>query len=1261
VGKAGMLGPDEGAQVVRRARLVVGAEPGLGFVKFQWRRGPDSTQIYDVALNALTTSAGAAWTKPWQPLPSDDGYTTWDVGKTLGQAGPVQVRAQVSANASGTGAYDTQWVTLTLDPDADGAATAEVGPGSVNLLTGDHNLSVTDAEEFGISLVRTASSRDTDTGLQMQVDKLTTAQQQVTALDGFTAGNAVLSKAEDKFHTGPIDGKAASSLKITPSGTSADSYAVIGGGSTLMSLQPERRYRFSGWVYAEPGGGGTTLPTGGFYNRQLKMTLFVKTPAGYSEPVSAQPPAATADPTIANAWQRVSFDATIPKDATEAFVRLYNGFDQASGHVVYWDDLSVREVWSPFGPQWSTGTTDAATGTAYTRLTRPYDDVVSIQLTGGGEIWFSSGNGTKWWPQPGAEDLELTQTSDSTWRLTELDGTTTDFTRDPQKSSDFTVSASAPPGATNASRHVYDPSTVGQARLWRIIAPIEDGVDGWPTNRQACNPQKAAPGAPPIAPGRGCEVMELRYATGQPPAKDTLGSFPGQVEAVSLWTTDPAGNVNSVDVARYQYDDQGRLRKVWDPRIGTSTSTGPGPGTLVTIYEYDPEGRLTSVTAPGEEPYRFTYGAAGAATQTGTGDLIDNSAGRLLKVSRRSLLPETTDQWAPSPSGDNVSTVVYGVPLTRAAGGPYDLGPTQLATWAQSDGPTDATAVFGPQDPPTVTTATATTPGRDGYKPATVHYLNASGREVNTASPAGLNAPAEGYIDTTEYDRFGNIVRTLDASNRLLALLGHPGNPCKNSQGTVVHCLTDWAIPLDSPAALANLLDSRTEYSEDGLDTLATRGPAQRLATANNPDALVTLSPVTRSFYDEGKPDGQAYHLLTQQIEGGMPPGGDLRALALEKDPQVAAATLQDPSIPKNGYTPAPGVAPLDGSSGWVHKQPTSVTVDAGGPAPLTSTVQYDTKGRVIRSSKPGSTGADPYTTLSVLYTASAAASDPDCRNRPEWAGQPCKTMAAGPATGHDASRMATNLPVKHVQEYNRYGSPTRVTESATGPIAGTSTTQSRTTVTTYDAADRVDSVQITGTAAGNAVLKTTTKYDTITGEVTENQSVNTAGTVVSAVKKTFDKLGRVVTYTDGSGATTTTKYDRYGQPTEAKETVTDTLGTRTIGSVTYTYDRAKDPRGYLTSFTDSVAGKFEAQWGPDGQLQNQTLPGGVKLTIDYDPARVPVKRTYTEASTQVVIASDQIVENHRGQWVRHTTAKGRATRDYSYERLGQLAQVKDR
>jgi hypothetical protein len=75
--------------------------------------------------------------------------------------------------------------------------------------------------------------------------------------------------------------------------------------------------------------------------------------------------------------------------------------------------------------------------------------------------------------------------------------------------------------------------------------------------------------------------------------------------------------------------------------------------------------------------------------------------------------------------------------------------------------------VFGPEDVPTVNSGTITAPGTSGYPYATVSYLNANGKEVNTATPGG-------HIDTVEYDKFGNTIRTLQATDREIALGTHP-------------------------------------------------------------------------------------------------------------------------------------------------------------------------------------------------------------------------------------------------------------------------------------------------------------------------------------------------------------------------------------------------------------------------------------------------------------------------------------------------------
>ncbi|KGH48142.1 hypothetical protein IN07_03530 [Modestobacter caceresii] len=694
--------------------------------------------------------------------------------------------------------------------------------------------------------------------------------------------------------------------------------------------------------------------------------------------------------------------------------------------------------------------------------------------------------------------------------------------------------------------------------------------------------------------------MQLVYvgdpgAPGAPATATAFGNHADRLVEVKLWSTAPGAAVtDAVSAVRYAYDDKGRLREVWDPRITPA---------LKTAYDYDPDGRVVQLGSPGELPWKFRYGTGGANSTVGNGDLVDRSSGRLLSVSRASLQPGTLDEVGP----DTTSTVVYAVPTTRSAGGPYDLNPAALATWAQTRGPTDATAVFGPEDVPSVTTASATTPGKDGYRAATVHYLDASGREVNTASPAGADAPVAGFIDTSEHDRFGNVVRSLDATNRLLSL------------GLLPSAATDLAalnLTQADTATRAMALSSLSTYGPEGLDLLRSRGPLLRLAIGNDPNDVRLVHDLSTYVYDEGKPDGAAYHLTTTETEGVLIAG-------------TVPEQLADVVVTKNVYDPIDGKPAREGTSGWVHKQPTQVIVDAGpGGANVTAKVRYDAQGRAVESRKAGSTGTDAGTTLTVYYSAAANAQFPECGGKPGIAGLACRTCSAGPATGQDAGRMATQLPVKTVS-YNRYGSIASVTESAAGPVNGASVTQSRTTTTAYDDADRVVSVEIAGTGMSAPALgKTVSTYDPTNGDVVRMSTTKPDGSV-SKVEKTFDRLGRMTRYADAAGGVTTSVFDRFGKPTK----VSDSIGTTT----SFTYDRSIEPRGFVTSVQDSVAGTLSAVYGPDGQLTSQSLPGGCAWTWGTTPTS---RRSPARTSGPVTTSSSP-----RRRWWRTGPGSGSAPR----------------
>lgn len=187
VGRGGLTSPSAGERVVRRVRLVATADPALPYAQFQWRRGQDAATSAALPLTVLTRADGSPLTSAWTALTSLGDYATWDAGTTLGAAGgPAQVRVVLATDASGANAYESPWVDIVVDPNADGAASTGIGPGSVNLLTGDYSLSVTDADEFGLTVGRASSSRDPKAGYQLQAELLTPEQAGMTgALTGF--------------------------------------------------------------------------------------------------------------------------------------------------------------------------------------------------------------------------------------------------------------------------------------------------------------------------------------------------------------------------------------------------------------------------------------------------------------------------------------------------------------------------------------------------------------------------------------------------------------------------------------------------------------------------------------------------------------------------------------------------------------------------------------------------------------------------------------------------------------------------------------------------------------------------------------------------------------------------------------------------------------------------------------------------------------------------------------------------------------------
>ncbi|WP_326557568.1 LamG-like jellyroll fold domain-containing protein [Micromonospora sp. NBC_01796] len=1383
-GSAALAQPLPGATIVKRTKLQI-TTPVAGYTRgyFEYRRGPGAATLPVPSAN-LTSATGAqilATAASPVSLSALGGYAVWNATDTLGLVGGVvEVRAQLYTATGTTPAYTVPWVRVTVDSNGDGAADNEVGPGSVNLLTGDYSLSSSDAEEMGLSATRSASSRSHRDGYQPMAQRLTPNQQQVsTDLTGFTVpttSSALRSTARGQGDTTPAD-----SLEITPvTTTSNDTYVGVGGdgGGLRLNMTAGKTYRMTGWVYVPAATG--LVP--GYTQRGLRIVGFYRVNGGYAE-VSSKMAA------YLDGWQELSVDMTVPVGATEAFFRLYNGMQGGSGRKVYWDNLSFTEIVAPFGPAWTGGASGGVADVDYTTVTFPEPSLAQVDMIGGDWITFAKNpDGVSFTPEPGSEGLVLTKVGTTAYRLVDLEGTATEFT---QQGGTWAATSSWTPAAGSTSRYVYQ--TAGsRLLLHKVINPVEPGVDD--TNQ--CTS---------AVPARGCEVLEYTYATSTTAglSQTVFGDYTDRVSSVQLWAWDPTSSAMASSViTRYAYDNLGQLREVWDPRVTPA---------LKTTYEYG-NGRVTKVNPAGELPWMFDYGNpdvdtaalrwnldegsgtsvadasgsgrtgtiasgvgwgqgndpddpadraatftagtgqqvsvantalsntasytvsawvrlnnkngnrtavskdgastsgfflnyvmetdrwafsrvsadntsatpvrassnhptvagqwthltgvydtataqmklyvngvqqsstaatggwnasgnyvigrakwAGAAANVWDGDIddvriygkalnadqvadlaTDENPGRLLKVRRAALQQGSTTVT----DGELATNIVYNVPLTQANGGPHNLNAASAATWGQLDLPTDATAVFGPEDNPGRNSAIPASPGTGGYTYATIHYLGAGGKEVNTATPGG-------YIDTSEYDRFGNVVRTLQATDRALAL------------GTLPDAATQLAelgLAGSDTASRALALSTVNRYSNDGVDLLEAVGPTGTMVLQNglaDPDGAGPREAIPSgatvigrhrevNAYDEGKPDGATYHLVTTET----------RSL------QIVGYPDADVRVSKKGYDPEQG-----GVSGWTLKVPTKTVEDARpGGQNLTSYAVHNAAGRVTANWGVGSTGTDAKNRVTIYYTAGANGQDAACGNRPEWAGEQCVVRAAGAVTGHDPSRMGAELPVRRVTSYNRYRDEAVVNETAGG--------RTRTTTTTYDAAGRAESTTVISDD-GAPVGTVTTTYSATSGKATGT----TTGS--STITRGYDLLGRLASYTDADGATTVNEFNRYGTPTK----VSDPTGHTTFG-----YDRAVEPRGLLTSLTDSVAGTFTAGYSPDGQLTRLTYPGGLTRTDRLDTNLQPVGRTYTRDSDGAVIYSESVVENTAGQWVDHSYTGG--SKIYTYDQIGRLTKA---
>ncbi len=690
-------------------------------------------------------------------------------------------------------------------------------------------------------------------------------------------------------------------------------------------------------------------------------------------------------------------------------------------------------------------------------------------------------------PPEDAKEFALSQ-SGASFILADANGTKTEFTQN-ETSTEYMPSKVSYAGTSSQARLTYAIKEK-KKQLVSAIGPAPEGVE--------CNPLEGEKNYAPKT--KGCRSIYFNYI----PFAIKGGTTEQRLDKITYYDSSGSGAGQVVAEYAYYYAS-GNLAEEWDPRVT------PEPLTELYFYESTNEARLTSLAPAGQEPWQFAYYPAGSGGPY---------EAKLKSVSRASLLTS-----GPSTA---TTTLAYDVPIS-GAGVPYDLSVSAVSKWGQSDYPVDATAIFPPTEVP------AEKPS--DYNQAAIHYLDADGHEVNTASPAPPGVEGDS-ITTSETDIHGNVVREFGAQNRLLALKA--ANPVERSQQ----------------------LDTHSEYSADGTEMLQSWGPLHEVQLESGESKEARQH--TTIKYDEGAPV-----LKEGETAPRLPTTETVAAVVSGKTGDF------DPRVTKTGYK-------------WELRKPIEKITDPSGLNIISKTV-YNSAGQVIEERQPSDTeGKKAGTTKTVYWTAGANSEQSNCGFKPAWAGLPCFTKpVAEPSPAESNPRIPWTW-------FTKYSTLDQLEESYEEINTGIV----RKTTVSYDAAGRPVTNRQSGN--GTEVPAIQTAYNKDTG-LPESQYFLCEGkcTDIQEAKTTYDKLGRPIEYLDADGNKSGVAYDVLGRPaivTDGKGTQQFSYD-EDSGLATEMTDSAAG----IFKATYNADGQMTEQLLPNGLAQKVAYdPEGTALSLQY-------------------------------------------------------------
>ncbi len=1115
---AHITSPNAGADTAGTVSLQSEAPPGYTSVTYKYNQ--DGGTTYTNIPDGYLTQAGASTS---QPVSFTSGSSSsippvlsWDVASTLGGIdGPVWVRACFT-NASGSLCSDA--VQLILDQNGGSADTASVGPGNVNLQTGNFVISSGDVSINtpgpDLSVGRTFNSRQTTPAPANVPDLLPVSAQDVEAdRSAFTAGGVTLASATTPTTSG------ADSLQITQaSGTSnTNTFAYIAGsGSGLnLGLQPGHTYVASAREYV-PAASGLSPPNTSGERLEANFTTSV---------VDSNRPTAT------DQWQPIRVQFTVPATATHADLRIVQGFDQAGAAAsIFLDDFSLVEV-GAFGPGWITSLPTNAANADYVGVLDTGKSI-SIATADGTKILFAKKNSTIWLPTGHDSNSGLVLTASSIGAA----GAGVYSLRD--SAGNTTVFHTAPSGGYTIAPTVGAPHRFGLYSVTPAVAPGSTSYT-YDTTGRVLTEQVAAPGVTCTTWQAGCFKLTFKYGDGS----STPDAATGRVTAITYTYSNNSNATLTTDVACYTYDSNGRLSQAWDPRnVAASTAPVCSATSPVrpTTYSYDGNGRLSGVTPTGLAGYTFAY----------------DSSNRLSTVQRAHIS---------GPSGTEMTTVLYGVPVAADTNNPSyrpDVTAATVGTWGQSDIP--ESRLGGTAVCPAYATVPANSSG--DLRDCQINYLDADAHVVNGADYSGSSA-AGWHVTTTEYDTRGNVTRQLSAANREEALSSSPPSWLPAGSSAAAEALSTTNVYALNTDGQSDLVDTygpmhtisltngsgttqarlHTNYSYDtGAETGHPAGGTEHLVTSTYTAASQSPNATPTSEVDRRQTD--TYYALSATDNTGWTFREPMKTVADPSGLQITNITRYDAGtgLPIESRMPSDTAGTTAGTELVIYYTVGANSQDAAcGNQPDWA--------ELVCKTEPKDTSLGSLTTYDKTY---------DYLNRPTEVDEISGTDTADTRITTTTYGFNSALPAG-----NPYA--TTVEQVATSGGVGASVPAQ---TTTYDATTGLATQLSNGTTADS------TGYDDFGRVTSYNENTSAAGGLANPSTRTFDPSTGLITEKTDAHVTSDYTYDANGEHrglATGKTVTVSNNGTQVYtGSFTAGYNAdgivasSLDPNGVTSTFT---------------------------------------------------------------------------------------------